>query len=109
MNTYEKLIEILESELEQIIDNSEISFNEMRVIDSLTHSIKSAETICAMRKAQKEYEKDTNPYYRNRAINKDTSTSNVGIIKDIENIKSKVPESFKYKFQNIIDEMSKSY
>lgn len=49
MHTYDKLVSMLEKELEQFTARNEISSNSLEMIDMITHSLKSLYTIMAMK------------------------------------------------------------
>ena len=58
MNALRELRDLLSKELEEFARKKELSFNELQVVDKLTHSIKSIDTICAMEEASDDYEGD---------------------------------------------------
>lgn len=61
MEKMERLRDMLCEELEHITEQGEITTNSLEIIDKLTHSIKSIDTIMAMEEA--EYSNDYRPRY----------------------------------------------
>lgn len=70
MNAYCELKNMLCDELEEIISKGELSTGELDIVDKLTHSIKSLETIIAMNESGYGYSCDKyypgNSYARNQ-------------------------------------------
>lgn len=67
MNAYCELKDMLCSELEEIVSKGELSTGELDIVDKLTHSIKSLETIIAMNDYSCDNKYYTgNSYARNR-------------------------------------------
>lgn len=62
MEKMERLRDMLCEELEQITEQGELTTNSLEIIDKLTHSIKSIDTIMAMEEA--EYSNDYRGSYR---------------------------------------------
>lgn len=75
MHIYEELKEMLCKELEEITRKGELSAGSLDVVDKLTHSVKSLETIMAMEEYGDDYSRD---YSRRRSydgeMNDGTST-----------------------------------
>ena len=65
MHKLEELREILMEELDECVKKDELSTSSLDVIDKLTHSIKSIDTILAMEEAGYSYE-DNHSYARGR-------------------------------------------
>lgn len=134
MEMYYKLIDMLEKELKQFSSRNEISSNSLEMIDSITHSIKSMETICAMRGASETgysgaYEgssharggrnRDSMGRFRNGYSGTYDNGGYMGgysrtgsdedYIRELEQMKMNAPEQMKHKFQAMIDEMRSKY
>lgn len=121
---YRKLIEMLEKELRQFTNRSEISSNQLEMIEMITHSIKSAETIMAMRgnsgysgtyydgyrhygdgMSHGNYSNGNGYSNARRDDGGYSSTGNGDMIMRLEELKRNAPEGMKYQFQKMIDEM----
>lgn len=110
---YRKLIDMLEKELHQFTTRPEISSNQLEMIEMITHSIKSAETIIAMR-GNSGYSGtyyDSSRHYGGNGMSHGynnggySSTGNQDMILKLEEMKRNAPADMQYKFQQMIDEM----
>lgn len=113
---YRKLIAMLEKELRQFTSRTEISSNQLEMIEMITHSIKSAETIMAMRgnsgysgtyyDGYRHYgDGMSHENYSRNGNNGYSSTSNSDTIMRLEEMKRNAPADMQYHFQKMIDEM----
>lgn len=111
MEMYEKLIEMLEKELKQFVNKSEISSSHLEMIEMITHSIKSAETILAMRGESRDYQRDytgtSTRRGRRRGYSSDYSGAGASedMIRQLEDMRASAPESMKRRIDSMIDDM----
>ena len=64
MHTYEKIKDMLCEELERVANKGELSAGSLDIIDKLTHSIKSIDTIIAMSDYEDDYSERGMSYVR---------------------------------------------
>lgn len=64
MHTYNKVKEMLCEELERVANKGELTAGSLDIVDKLTHSIRSIETIMAMNEYEDDYSERGNSYAR---------------------------------------------
>lgn len=64
MHTYQKVKDMLCEELERVANKGELSAGSLDIVDKLTHSIKSIDTIIAMGEYNDDYSERGMPYAR---------------------------------------------
>lgn len=111
MEMYENLIEMLEKELKPFVSKGEISPSNLEMIDMITHSIKSAETILAKRGESRDYQPDFTGTSTRRGRRRGHSSDYSGagasedMIRQLEDMRASAPESMKRRIDSMIDDM----